>query len=110
MSQQRKSKPSAFGPSTVRSAAADDGSSTSDVTTVKQSGAADDIEAHPFSPALVRRMAAMPPTLPKDAVVTPFGTRLPPEMQRMVKIACSERGIRMQDATYEAFWSWLHRT
>jgi hypothetical protein len=29
-------------------------------------------------------------------------------MQRMVKLACVERGIRMQDAVYEALWQWLN--
>ncbi|KAB2585272.1 hypothetical protein BS297_11200 [Rhodococcus erythropolis] len=63
---------------------------------------------HPFTPQLVRQAAATPPSLPKDAKVTAFATRLPPDMQRMVKLACVERGIRMQDAVYEALWQWLN--
>lgn len=65
---------------------------------------------HPFTPQLARKAAAAPPTLPKDAEVAAFATRLPPEMQRMVKLACVERGIRIQDAVYEALWNWLNRT
>lgn len=65
---------------------------------------------HPFTPQLARKAAAAPPTLSKDADVTAFATRLPPEMQRMVKLACVERGIRIQDAVYEALWNWLNRT
>jgi len=64
---------------------------------------------HPFTPQLARKAAAAPPTLPKDAEVSAFATRLPPEMQRMVKLACVERGIRIQDAVYEALWNWLNR-
>ena len=26
----------------------------------------------------------------------------------MFKTACAERGIRMQDAVYEALWQWLN--
>jgi hypothetical protein len=63
---------------------------------------------HPFTPQLARQMAATPPILAKDAKTTPFGTRLPPELQRMFKTACAERGIRMQDAVYEALWQWLN--
>lgn len=64
---------------------------------------------HPFTPQLARKAAAAPPSLPKDAEVSAFATRLPPEMQRMVKLACVERGIRIQDAVYEALWNWLNR-
>lgn len=63
---------------------------------------------HPFTPQLARQAAAAPPTLPKDATVTAFATRLPPDMQRMVKTACAQRGIRIQDAVYEALWRWLN--
>ena len=63
---------------------------------------------HPFTPQLIRQAAAAPPVLSKDAKVTAFATRLPPDMQRMVKLACVERGIRMQDAVYEALWQWLN--
>ena len=63
---------------------------------------------HPFTPQLARQAAATPPTLPKDAVVAAFATRLPPDMQRMVKTACVQRGIRIQDAVYEALWQWLN--
>lgn len=63
---------------------------------------------HPFTPQLIRQAAATPPSLSKDAKVTAFATRLPPDMQRMVKLACVERGIRMQDAVYEALWQWLN--
>jgi hypothetical protein len=63
---------------------------------------------HPFTPQLAREVAAAPPTLPKDATVTAFATRLPPDLQRMVKTACAQRGIRMQDAVYEALWQWLN--
>lgn len=111
MAQTKRSKPSAFGTAAPRPTAA---RSAADVESARdtepaQQGAATSVEAHPFSPALVRKVAAMPPKLPADAVVSAFGTRLPPEMQRMIKTACAERGIRMQDATYEAFWNWLHR-
>lgn len=68
------------------------------------------VKPHPFTPQLVREAAATPPVLPKDAKVTAFATRLPPDMQRMVKLACVERGIRMQDAVYEALWQWLNST
>lgn len=63
---------------------------------------------HPFTPQLAREVAAAPPTLPKDAKVTAFATRLPPDLQRMVKTACAQRGLRMQDAVYEALWQWLN--
>lgn len=69
---------------------------------------AEPAKPHPFTPQLVRQASATPPSLPKDAKVTAFATRLPPDMQRMVKLACVERGIRMQDAVYEALWQWLN--
>lgn len=84
-------KPSAFGASR---AAADKDAAQS--------------KPHPFTPQLARQAAATPPTLPNDATVTAFATRLPPDMQRMVKTACAQRGIRMQDAVYEALWRWLN--
>lgn len=111
MADNKRSKPSAFGTAAPRSAtgkvAADVDSAHSMEPSQQRMPA--NVEAHPFSPALVRKVAAMPPKLPADAVVSAFGTRLPPEMQRLIKTACAERGIRMQDATYEAFWNWLHR-
>ena len=63
---------------------------------------------HPFTPQLAREVAAAPPTLPKDAKVTAFATRLPPDLQRMVKTSCAQRGRRLQDAVYEALWQWLN--
>lgn len=63
---------------------------------------------HPFTPRLAKEAAALPPKLDKDAKLTVFGTRLPPDIQRMLKTACAERGIRMQDAVYEAVWQWLN--
>jgi len=65
-------------------------------------------KAHPFTPKLAREAAAVPPTLPSDAKLTAFATRLPPDLQRLLKTACAERGIRMQDAVYEALWQWLN--
>ncbi|QHE74521.1 MULTISPECIES: hypothetical protein [unclassified Rhodococcus (in: high G+C Gram-positive bacteria)] len=85
-------KPSAFGGSRA---------------TVPEKDAAQS-KPHPFTPQLARQVAAAPPTLPKDATVTAFATRLPPDMQRMVKTACAQRGIRIQDAVYEALWHWLN--
>lgn len=107
-------KPSAFGTAGHRRATSNtptesEASSDHAVAPPATTDSRSQVETHPFSPTLVRRAAAMPPTLPEDAVVTAFGTRLPPEMQRMIKTACAERGIRMQDATYEAFWNWLHQ-
>lgn len=64
---------------------------------------------HPYSPQLSRAIEAAPPSIGKDAAVTAFATRLPPEMQRMIKIACVEQGIRMQDAVYEGMLAWLKR-
>ncbi|KXF55380.1 hypothetical protein AXA44_37875 [Rhodococcus sp. SC4] len=75
--------------------------------TVPEKGAAQS-KPHPFTPQLARQVAAAPPTLPKDATVAAFATRLPPDMQRMVKTACAQRGIRIQDAVYEALWRWLN--
>ncbi len=63
---------------------------------------------HPFTPRVARQAAALPPEIPKDAHVTAFGTRLPPELQRVLKTACAERGLRMQDAVYQALWQWLN--
>ena len=63
---------------------------------------------HPFTPKLAREAAVAPPTLPSDAKLTAFATRLPPDLQRLLKTACAERGIRMQDAVYEALWQWLN--
>lgn len=85
-------KPSAFGASRA----------------VAQDKDAAQSKPHPFTPQLARQVAAAPPTLPKDATVTAFATRLPPDMQRMVKTACAQRGIRIQDAVYEALWRWLN--
>ena len=85
-------KPSAFGPSRA-------------VVTAKDAAQS---KPHPFTPQLARQAAAAPPTLPKDATVTAFATRLPPDMQRMVKTACAQQGIRIQDAVYEALWRWLN--
>jgi hypothetical protein len=85
-------KPSAFG--AARAAAPDKDAAQS--------------KPHPFTPQLARQVAAAPPKLSKDAAVTAFATRLPPDMQRMVKTACAQRGIRIQDAVYEALWRWLN--
>jgi len=63
---------------------------------------------HPFTPKLAREAAAAPPTLSKDTKLAAFATRLPPDLQRLLKTACAERGIRMQDAVYEALWQWLN--
>ncbi len=63
---------------------------------------------HPFTPKLAREAAATPPSLHRDAKLAAFGTRLPPDLQRLLKTACAERGIRMQDAVYEALWQWLN--
>ncbi|WP_072691532.1 hypothetical protein [Rhodococcus marinonascens] len=71
-------------------------------------GAAPSVKPHPFTPQLAREAAATPPTLPKDAKLAAFATRLPPDLQRLVKTACAQRGIRMQDAVYEALWQWLN--
>lgn len=68
-----------------------------------------EIKPHPFAPRVARQAATLPPALPKDAHVTAFGTRLPPELQRVLKTACAERGLRMQDAVYEALWQWLNQ-
>ncbi|WP_342339017.1 MULTISPECIES: hypothetical protein [unclassified Rhodococcus (in: high G+C Gram-positive bacteria)] len=76
--------------------------------TVPEKSAAQSTKPHPFTPQLARQVAAAPPTLPKDATVAAFATRLPPDMQRMVKTACAQRGIRIQDAVYEALWRWLN--
>ncbi|MFZ2177143.1 MAG: hypothetical protein WAW17_24545 [Rhodococcus sp. (in: high G+C Gram-positive bacteria)] len=86
-------KPSAFGGSRA---------------TAPEKDAGGQLKPHPFTPQLARQAAAAPPTLPKDATVTAFATRLPPDMQRMVKTACAQRGIRIQDAVYEALWHWLN--
>lgn len=93
-------KPSAFGSSGT--------SASRPVDTPQDETAPSSSKVHPFTPQLVRQAAATPPTLPKDATVTAFATRLPPDMQRMLKLACVERGIRMQDAVYEAIWKWLN--
>lgn len=85
-------KPSAFGPARAAAPSKEPAQS----------------KPHPFTPQLARQVAAAPPTLPKDATVTAFATRLPPDMQRMVKTACAQRGIRIQDAVYEALWRWLN--
>ncbi|WP_176225023.1 hypothetical protein [Rhodococcus sp. 1168] len=39
--------------------------------------------------------------------LVPFATRMNPALQRRLKIACAERGMRIQDAVYEAVNDWL---
>lgn len=95
-----KKKPSAFG-TTAGSHEKSPGAPTKEMPVVPT-------KPHPFTPQLARQAAAAAPTLPKDATVTAFATRLPPDMQRMVKTACAQRGIRIQDAVYEALWRWLN--
>jgi hypothetical protein len=50
---------------------------------------------------------AEPPPAPKPKPRAPFGTYLPPDLQREFKARCVLLGIEMQDGVEQAIRAWL---
>ncbi|MFC5174977.1 hypothetical protein [Streptomyces mutomycini] len=73
------------------------------------SGASNSALTPNTEPLRVGDETAARPAAPKaeKRVRAPFGSYLPPELQRQFKAACVLQGIEMQDALEEAIQGWL---